>query len=85
MDVVVYEDVNVAFGVVPFQVDYTVKGAVPVDCAFIVVLNCMYKVICVILGELIHAEVVKKPGESYFVGVVFTNAWGVLHWVISKG
>ena len=39
MDVVVYGDVDVVFGVVPFQVEYEVKGPGLVGCTFSVGLN----------------------------------------------
>ena len=39
VDVVVYGDVDISFGVVTFQVKYTVKGAGPVNCALLVGLD----------------------------------------------
>ena len=45
VDVVVYGDVNISFGVVPFQVESAVKGAGLVDCALVVGLDCMDKLI----------------------------------------
>ena len=50
VDVVIYGDVDIDFGVVPFQVDSAVKGAIPFDCAFIVEIDCVDKVIFVVLG-----------------------------------
>ena len=84
-DVVIYGDVDIDFGVVPFQVDSTVKGAVPLDCAFIVEIDCVDEVIFVVLGELLHSEVVNAKDEGCFAGAVFPEAWCVLHWVIFKG
>ena len=49
VDVVIYGDFDVAFSIVPFRVESAVKGAVPFNCAFIVVLDCVYEVVCVVL------------------------------------
>ena len=85
VDVVVYGDVDRAFDVVPFQVESAVKGARPVDCSFVVGIDCVDKVILVVLGKVLNSKVVDAKGKSCFSGVVFSEAWYVLHWMISKG
>ena len=75
VDVVVYGNIDVAFGVVPFQVESIVKGADPVECAFVVGLYRMDKMICVVLGEVLHAKFVNAKGNVCFAGYVFPEAW----------
>ena len=45
----------------------------------------MDEVICVILEEVLHVEVVGTKGGGCFAGAIFPEAWGVLHQVISEG
>ena len=50
VEIVVYGDVDIAFSIVSFQVGSAVKGAGPVNYSFVLGLECVDKVISVVLG-----------------------------------
>ena len=64
VDISFHRDVNIPALIVPVQVHPAVRVAVPVDGAFVVCVEGVDEVLCVVSTEVFDAEVVDAEGEG---------------------
>ena len=76
LDVAFHGEVDVTFFVMPVEVHSAVFLAFPVFSDYVVLLECINKVMSAFVGKALDSEIVDCEAENDVVIVVFEKAWG---------